>query len=76
MCAQRNVANSTIETRLSAEPFPKESFPACKKGDEEAVLNGIIGGYPVDDLEVVSSTEAITMWIPTNSRSRWPRFSR
>ncbi|MCX6882205.1 MAG: elongation factor G, partial [Verrucomicrobia bacterium] len=31
---------------------PKEYIPACKKGVEEAVLNGVVGGYPVIDVEV------------------------
>ena len=32
--------------------IPKEYIPACKKGIEEAVLNGVVGGYPVVDVNV------------------------
>ena len=32
--------------------IPKEYIPACKNGVEEAVLNGVVGGYPVIDVEV------------------------
>jgi len=42
----------TIENEVVGGTIPKEYIPACKKGIEEAVLNGIIGGYPVIDLEV------------------------
>lgn len=42
----------TIENKVVGGTIPKEYIPACKKGIEEAVLNGIIGGYPVIDLEV------------------------
>ena len=41
-----------IENKVVGGTIPKEYIPACKKGIEEAVLNGIIGGYPVIDLEV------------------------
>ena len=42
----------TIENKVVGGAIPKEYIPACKKGIEEAVLNGVIGGYPVIDLEV------------------------
>jgi elongation factor G len=42
----------TIENKVVGGTIPKEYIPACKKGIEEAVLNGVIGGYPVIDLEV------------------------
>ena len=32
--------------------IPREYIPAVKKGIEEAVLNGVLGGYPVIDIEV------------------------
>ena len=41
-----------IENKVVGGTIPKEYIPACKKGIEEAVLNGIIGGYPVIDVEV------------------------
>ena len=31
--------------------IPKEYIPACKKGIEEAMLNGVVGGYQVIDVE-------------------------
>jgi len=42
----------TIENKVVGGTIPKEYIPACKKGIEEAVLNGVIGGYPVIDVEV------------------------
>lgn len=42
----------TIENKVIGGTIPKEYIPACKKGVEEAVLNGIVGGYPVVDVNV------------------------
>lgn len=42
----------TIENKVVGGTIPKEYIPAVKKGIEEAVLNGIVGGYPVIDLHV------------------------
>ncbi len=42
----------TIENKVIGGTIPKEYIPACKKGIEEAVLNGIVGGYPVVDVNV------------------------
>src|SRR5947208_444339 len=42
----------TIENKVVGGNIPKEYIPACKKGIEEAVLNGVLGGYPVVDVEV------------------------
>jgi len=42
----------TIENKVVGGTIPKEYIPACQKGVEEAVLNGIVGGYPVIDIEV------------------------
>jgi elongation factor G len=42
----------TIENKVVGGTIPKEYIPACIKGIEEGVLNGIIGGYPVIDLNV------------------------
>jgi elongation factor G len=41
-----------IENKVVGGTIPKEYIPACKKGIEEAVLNGVVGGYPVIDVEV------------------------
>ncbi len=41
-----------IENKVVGGNIPKEYIPACKKGIEEAVLNGIVGGYPVIDVTV------------------------
>jgi len=41
-----------VENKVVGGTIPKEYIPACKKGVEEAVLNGIVGGYPVIDVEV------------------------
>jgi elongation factor G len=42
----------TIENKIVGGTIPKEYIPAVKKGIEESVLNGIVGGYPVIDLYV------------------------
>ena len=42
----------TIENEVVGGTIPKEYIPAVKKGIEEAVLNGVLGGYPVIDVEV------------------------
>jgi len=42
----------TIENKVVGGNIPKEYIPACKKGIEEGVLNGVVGGYPVIDVEV------------------------
>ncbi len=41
-----------VENKVVGGTIPKEYIPACKKGVEEAVLNGIVGGYPVIDVAV------------------------
>ena len=42
----------TIENKVVGGNIPKEYIPACKKGIEEAMLNGVVGGYQVIDVEV------------------------
>ncbi len=42
----------TIENKVVGGNIPKEYIPACKKGIEEAMLNGVIGGYQVIDANV------------------------
>src|SRR6202007_3394770 len=42
----------TIENKVVGGTIPKEYIPAVKKGIDESVLNGIVGGYPVIDLHV------------------------
>ncbi len=41
-----------VENKVVGGTIPKDYIPACKKGVEEAVLNGVLGGYPVIDVEV------------------------
>jgi len=41
-----------IDNKVVGGTIPKEYIAPTKKGIEEAVLNGIIGGYPVIDVEV------------------------
>ncbi len=41
-----------IENKIVGGAIPKEYIAPCKKGIEEAVLNGVVGGYPVIDVEV------------------------
>lgn len=42
----------TIENKVIGGTIPKDFIPAVKKGIEEAVLNGVVGGYPVIDINV------------------------
>ncbi len=39
-------------TKIVGGVIPREYIPAVKKGIDEAVLNGVLGGYPVVDVEV------------------------
>jgi len=42
----------TIENKVVGGAIPKEFIPAVNKGLNEAVLNGVVGGYPVIDVNV------------------------
>ncbi|MBV8819533.1 MAG: elongation factor G, partial [Acidobacteriaceae bacterium] len=42
----------SIDNKIVGGTIPREYIPAVRKGIEEAVLNGIVGGYPVIDLHV------------------------
>jgi elongation factor G len=42
----------TIENKVVGGNIPKEYIPAVKKGIEEAVLNGVVGGYQVIDAHI------------------------
>jgi elongation factor G len=42
----------TIENKIVGGVIPKDYIPAVKKGLEEAVLSGALGGYPVIDMEI------------------------
>ncbi|MDD5348628.1 MAG: elongation factor G [Chthoniobacteraceae bacterium] len=42
----------TIENKTVGGSIPKDFIPAVKKGLEEAVLNGVVGGYPVIDVNI------------------------
>ena len=42
----------TVENRVVGGTIPKDYIPAVKKGIEEAMLNGVVGGYPVIDAHV------------------------
>src|SRR5437588_3372274 len=41
-----------VDNKIVGGAIPREYIPAVKKGIEEAVLNGVLGGYPVIDVEV------------------------
>jgi len=45
-------AGITIENKTVGGSIPKDFIPAVKKGLEEAVLNGVVGGYPVIDVNI------------------------
>jgi elongation factor G len=42
----------TVENKIVGGAIPKDYIPACIKGINEAVLNGVVGGYPVIDVHV------------------------
>lgn len=42
----------TVENKVVGGTIPKDYIPAVKKGIEEAVLNGVVGGYQVIDVNV------------------------
>jgi elongation factor G len=42
----------TIENKIVGGAIPKEYIPAVKKGIEESVTNGVVGGYQVIDFYV------------------------
>ena len=42
----------TVENKVVGGNIPKDYIPACKKGIEEAMLNGVVGGYQVIDAHV------------------------
>jgi elongation factor G len=42
----------TVENKVVGGNIPKEYIPACKKGIEEAMLNGVVGGYQVIDAHI------------------------
>ncbi|CAN5678934.1 elongation factor G [soil metagenome] len=42
----------TIENKVVGGNIPKEFIPPVIKGLNEAVLNGVVGGYPVIDIEI------------------------
>jgi elongation factor G len=41
-----------LENKVIGGTIPKEYINACKSGVTEAVMNGVIAGYPVVDIEV------------------------
>jgi elongation factor G len=41
-----------IENKVVGGNIPKEYIPACRKGVEEALLNGVINGSPVIDVTI------------------------
>ncbi|MFY8267909.1 MAG: elongation factor G [Terrimicrobiaceae bacterium] len=42
----------TIDNKVVGGTIPKEYIPAVEKGFKEAVLNGVVAGYPVIDIHV------------------------
>ena len=42
----------TVENKIVGGIIPREYIPAVKKGIEEAVLNGVVGGYQVIDAHI------------------------
>jgi elongation factor G len=41
-----------VDNKIVGGTIPREYIPAVKKGIDEAILNGVLGGYPVVDVEV------------------------
>ena len=42
----------TIDNKVVGGTIPKEYIPAVEKGFKEAILNGVVAGYPVIDVHV------------------------
>ncbi len=42
----------TVENKVVGGTIPKDYIPAVKKGIEEAMINGVVGGYPVIDAHI------------------------
>jgi elongation factor G len=42
----------TIDNKIVGGTIPKEYIPAVEKGFKEAILNGVVAGYPVIDVHV------------------------
>jgi elongation factor G len=42
----------TVENKVVGGNIPKDYIPACRKGVEEALLNGVLNGSPVIDVHV------------------------
>jgi len=61
----------TIENKVVGGAIPKEFIPPVIKGLNEAVLNGVVGGYPVIDSTLTSWTAATTTWTRMNSPLKW-----
>jgi elongation factor G len=52
MYPQDRGAGISVESKIVGGTIPKDYVPACRKGCEEALINGILGGYPVIDVKV------------------------
>ena len=57
-----------FESKIVGGAVPKEYIPAVEAGVKEAMLAGVLAGYPVVDVKVTAWTVPITKWI----RRRWP----
>jgi elongation factor G len=52
MSPQERGKGVVIENKVVGGNIPKEYIPACKKGIEEALLNGVVNGSPVIDVAI------------------------
>jgi elongation factor G len=52
MAPQERGKGIVIENKVVGGNIPKEYIPACKKGIEEALLNGVVNGSPVIDVAI------------------------
>jgi elongation factor G len=52
MMPQERGKGIEIENKVVGGNIPKEYIPACKKGIEEALLNGVVNGSPVIDVAI------------------------
>ncbi len=52
MMPQERGKGIAIENKVVGGNIPKEYIPACKKGIEEALLNGVVNGSPVIDVAI------------------------
>ena len=63
----------SFENKISGGVIPKDFIPAVKKGLEESIGNGVLGGYQVTDIIILKDGSTM-MLIRVRSLLRLPRL--